>query len=130
MSYFYSKDLTQDFETVVNKVKESLPHYGFGVLTEIDIKGTLKKKINEDIQDYTILGACNPKFAYQAIQNDEHIGLMLPCNILVQKKENSEFVNVSVINPVETIGMIKNNKLEEVAKEVNKLLKEFLEHLN
>lgn len=84
MSYYFSKQLVTDFETAINKVTEGLKKEGFGVLTEIDIKATMKKKLDVDMYNYRILGACNPQFAYQALKAEDKIGTMLPCNVIVQ----------------------------------------------
>jgi uncharacterized protein (DUF302 family) len=102
------------------RVTEALKKEGFGVLTEIDVKETLKKKLNVDFRRYKILGACNPPFAYQALQAEEYIGTMLPCNVIVQEKGNG--VEVAAVDPVASMAGVKNDKLAAIAKEVRQRL--------
>ncbi|MBW7869095.1 MAG: DUF302 domain-containing protein [Brumimicrobium sp.] len=128
MSYYFSKTISGDFDTAVEKVTEKLKENGFGVLTEIDMQTTLKKKLDVDIRKYKILGACNPPFAYKAFQSEEHIGLMLPCNVLVQENDKDEIV-VSAIDPVASMMAIKNDELGTVANEVREKLKTTIENL-
>ena len=109
-------------EKAVEKVTEELKKEGFGVLTEIDVKETLKKKLNVDFRKYRILGACNPPFAYQALQSEEQIGLMLPCNVVVYDANNGRTV-VAAIDPVASMQAVHNPKLEEIASEVQRRLK-------
>ena len=90
MSYYFSKVIKSDFEAAISKVTEELKKEGFGVLTNIDMKETLKKKLDVDIRKYKILGACNPQFAHQALLAESQIGTMLPCNVVVQERENGE----------------------------------------
>src|SRR4030066_1084925 len=99
MSYYFSKTLQLSFDVAVAKAVEELKKEGFGILTEIDVKETLKKKLNVDFRKYKILGACNPPFAYQALQAEDKIGLMLPCNIIVQEIPDGQTV-VAAIDPV------------------------------
>jgi len=99
MKYYFSKIIHEKFETVVQKVTEALKNEGFGILTEIDLKATLKKKLDVDFYNYIILGACNPPFAYKALIAEDKIGTMLPCNVIVQEKKAGQ-VEESVVDPV------------------------------
>ena len=116
------------FEEAVVRITEELKKEGFGVLTEIDVKETLQKKLNVDFQQYKILGACNPPFAYQALQAEDKIGLMLPCNVIVQEKSAGE-IEISAVDPVASMQAIQNPKLENVAKQVQAKLKKVIENL-
>jgi uncharacterized protein (DUF302 family) len=116
MSYYHSKTVSGDFETIIEKVTASLKEQGFGVLTDIDFSGTLKKKIDVDIPKYRILGACNPKFAYHAYQNENKIGVMLPCNVIVQQAGNG--IEVSAVDPIASMQGVGNENLAAVAAEV------------
>ncbi len=126
-SYGYSKKVDYNFEEVINKTKQELKSEGFGVLTEIDIKNTLKNKINVDMDNYTILGACHPPSAYQSIQSEIEIGLMLPCNVIVYQKNNQVFV--SAIKPSVAMGMVENAELDEVASDIESRLKKVIDNL-
>lgn len=120
MSYYFSKQTAYSFDDAITRVTEELKKEGFGVLTEIDVKETLKKKLDVDFRRYKILGACNPPFAHQALQVEEYIGTMLPCNVIVQEKGNG--VEVAAIDPVASMAAVRNEKLAEVATQVrNKL---------
>ncbi len=125
MSYNNSKIVVSSFEETLVRVAEELKKEGFGVLTEIDVKETLRKKLDVDFRKYRILGACNPTFAYKALQMEENMGVMLPCNVVVQEKEDGE-VQVSVINPMESMQTVKNENLMEVAQEVSSRLNRVL----
>ncbi len=122
MSYYFSKIFEGSFEDAVERVTALLKDEGFGVLTEIDLKETLKKKIGVDLPKYTILGACNPNFAYKALQSEDKIGLMLPCNVVVQEKEGGK-IEVSAIDPVASMQAVQNEALGAVATEVREKLK-------
>lgn len=128
MSYHVSKTLHVPFGEAIEKVTAALKEEGFGVLSEIDIKATLKKKLNEDFRNYQILGACNPPLAFQALQAEPHIGLMLPCNVIVQEHENGD-VEVSAVDPVASMQAVKNDKLGEVADKVRGLLSKVINSL-
>jgi uncharacterized protein (DUF302 family) len=128
MSYHFSKKLDIPFEEAVEKTTEALKEEGFGVLTEIDIKATLKKKLDVDFRKYHILGACNPPLAHEALQSEPHIGLMLPCNVIVQEHENGE-VEVSAVDPVASMQAIDNEELGDVAGEVSYLLKKVIDSI-
>ncbi|PHQ61795.1 MAG: hypothetical protein COC08_03565 [Maribacter sp.] len=126
-NYGYSKKVNLTFEQAIENTKEALKVEGFGVLTEIDIKATLKNKIDVDMDNYTILGACHPPSAYQSIQSEIEIGLMLPCNVIVYQKNNEVFV--SAIKPSVAMGMIENNTLGEVASDIENRLKAVINNL-
>jgi uncharacterized protein (DUF302 family) len=128
MPYSFDKKLEISFEKAVARVTEELKKEGFGILTEIDVKETLKKKLNVDFQKYTILGACNPPFAYQALQAEEKIGLMLPCNVVVRETPEGK-IEVSAIDPVASMLAIKNPGLQEVAEQVRAKLKKVIDQL-
>ena len=128
MSYHFSKTINQDFDTAISKVTEKLKKEGFGVLTEIDVKETLKKKLGVDFRKYKILGACNPHFAHQALLAESHIGTMLPCNVIVQEGVDGQ-VEVSAVDPVASMEAVKNEHLSEVAKEVRAKLKTVIDNL-
>lgn len=128
MSYYFSKTLNMNFDDAIRHVTEELKKEGFGVLTDIDVKETLKKKLNVDFQKYRILGACNPPFAYQALQAEDKIGTMLPCNVIVQERSDGK-VEVSAIDPVASMMAVKNEKLSGIAKQVQEKLRRFVENL-
>ena len=117
MTYYYAKEIDLNFDDAIIRVTEELKKEGFGVLTEIDVKATLKKKLDVDFRNYRILGACNPPFAYQALQAEPHIGLMLPCNVVVQEVENGKTL-VSAVDPVASMQAVENNSLGQVAEQV------------
>ncbi|MFH1641979.1 MAG: DUF302 domain-containing protein [Nanoarchaeota archaeon] len=114
--YGYKKQVNLSYDEAIAKVTEELKSEGFGVLTEINVKATLKNKLNVDFDKYIILGACNPSFAYKALQSERDIGLMLPCNIIVY--EQSEKTYVSCILPGSAMGIIDNAKLKEISNQV------------
>ncbi len=128
MSYYFSKTLQVSFDEAITKVTEELKKEGFGILTEIDMKETLKKKLGVDLKKYKILGACNPPFAYQALLAEDTIGTMLPCNVVVQEKDDNT-IKVSAVDPVASMMAIKNDKLGGVATEVRAKLKRVIENL-
>ncbi len=123
MSYYFNKTVDCSFEKAIERVTEELKKEGFGILTEIDVKETLKKKLDVDFQKYRILGACNPPFAYQALQTEDKIGTMLPCNVIVQELEDGS-VEVAAVDPMASMQAIENEKLSQIAGEIrNKLMK-------
>ena len=128
MAYHNSKTVSTTFEETIERVTEELKNEGFGVLTEIDVKETLKKKLDVDFRKYRILGACNPPLAYKALSEEENIGVMLPCNVIVQEKEGG-VVQVSAINPMESMKAVANPNLEEVAITVSSKLAKVIENL-
>jgi len=121
MKYYFDKIIYGKFDQVKGKVIEELKKEGFGVLTEIDIKATLKKKIDVDFYNYTILGACNPGFAYKALQVENKIGTMLPCNVIVQERDEG-YIEISAVDPMASMMAIQNEALEEVASQVREKL--------
>ncbi len=127
MDYHFSKTLDRPFEQVLADVTEALKERGFGVLTTIDVKETLKKKIDVDFRPYTILGACNPGFAHQALQAEDKIGTMLPCNVVVQQADGG--VEVSAVDPAASMLAIENDDLAVLATQVRDLLKEMVDSL-
>jgi len=128
MSYYFSKTVSFGYEEAIEKVTEALKEEGFGILTEIDVKATLKKKIDVDVKPYIILGACNPPFAYKALQAEEMIGLMLPCNVIVFVNDDEKTV-VAAVDPVASMQAIENDGLGEVAETVRSKLKSIIENL-
>jgi uncharacterized protein (DUF302 family) len=128
MSYYLSKALETPFEEAVEKVTEALKKEGFGVLTEIDMQATLKKKLDVDIPKYRILGACNPPLAYRAIQAEDKIGLMLPCNVIVQETVGGG-TEVAAIDPVASMQAVNNPKLGEVGEHVRDKLQRVIDSL-
>lgn len=123
--YGYKKETDLPYEKAVEKTREELKKEGFGVLTEIDVKATLKKKMDVDIDKYVILGACNPPNAYKAIQAEQDIGLMLPCNVIVYEKAGK--TSVSAIKPSIAMGMIDNDRLKAIADEIERKLKKVID---
>ena len=117
MSYHFSKTLKIPFDDAIMRVEEELKKEGFGILTEIDVKKTLKKKLDVDFNQYRILGACNPSFAHQALKKENKIGTMLPCNVIVQETDEGN-VEVSAVDPVASMQAVQNESLEEVAIQV------------
>lgn len=128
MSYYFNTIVSSDFESVREKVIEELKKEGFGVLTEIDIKATLKKKIDVDFSKYVILGACNPGFAFKALTAEDKVGTMLPCNVILQELEDGK-IEVAAVNPKASMQAIENRDLEGIANEVSEKLKRVIEAL-
>lgn len=129
MDYYYSTILNNiTFEESIEKVTAELQKEGFGVLTEIDIKATLKKKLDVDFYNYRILGACNAPFAYKALKAEDKIGTMLPCNVIVQEKEPG-IIEVSAINPIVSMQAVVNESLAPIALEIGDKLKKVLANL-
>ena len=128
MAYYFNKILQVSFDEAVAKVTEELKKEGFGILTDIDVKATLKKKLDVDFRKYRILGACHPQFAYQALQAEDKIGTMLPCNVIVQELAEGK-VEVAAIDPVASMMAIENPSLGGVAQQVQAKLKKVIEGL-
>ena len=128
MDYYFSKTISDSFDNAVQKVTEDLKTEGFGILTEIDIKATLKKKLDADFYNYKILGACNPPFAYKALLVEDKIGTMLPCNVIVQEKVAGK-VEISAVDPSASMQAIDNKALQDIAAEIRTKLQKVIEHL-
>jgi uncharacterized protein (DUF302 family) len=125
MKYGFSKQVNLSFDQTLERVTDELKKEGFGVLTTIDVQDTLKKKIDVDFKRYTILGACNPPFAYQALLAEEDIGLLLPCNVIVHEKEGK--TEVAAFDPMVMTKIVGNEKMVVVAKEVQQRLQRVIE---
>jgi uncharacterized protein (DUF302 family) len=128
MSYYFSKILNVSFDEAISKVMNELKKEGFGILTEIDVKEALKKKLNVDFRKYKILGACSPPFAYQALQAEDKIGTMLPCNVIVQEHTEGN-VEIAAVDPVASMQAIENPKLKNIAEQVQARLKRVIDNL-
>lgn len=128
MSYHFTKQVDLDFDAAIERATEVLSQKGFGVLTRIDVKETLKKKIDVDFRPYIILGACNPKFAHQALNAESKIGVMLPCNVIVEQTEAGA-VEVTAVDPMASMQAIENPDLGDIAMQVQGLLREVIAEL-
>ena len=128
MSYYFSKTLKASFEDAVSRVSEELKKDGFGILTEIDVKATLKKKLDADFRKYTILGACNPPYAFKALQAEDKVGTMLPCNVIVQETGEGS-IEVAAVDPLASMMAIDNPSLREIATEIQAKLKNVIDCL-
>ena len=128
MSYHNSKTVSYSFDEAIEKVTAELKEKGFGILTEIDVQATLKKKLDVDFRKYKILGACNPPFAHKALSAEKNIGVLLPCNVVVQELEDGQ-VEISMVNPMESMQAVQNPALGEVAAEVSSRMNEALAKL-
>ncbi len=128
MSYYIGKTLGPDFDEAVRRTTEALREEGFGVLTEIDVADTLKKKIGVDFRRYRILGACNPKLAHEALQIEGNIGTMLPCNVVVQETPDGT-VEVAAIDPVASMMAVENPRLKQAAEQVRVKLQKVVSRL-
>jgi uncharacterized protein (DUF302 family) len=128
VNYYFNTVLESTFDDAVMLVRAALKEEGFGILTEIDVKATLRKKLNVEFRDYIILGACNPPFAHQALQAEDKIGTMLPCNVIVQAVDQQN-VEVAAIDPIASMSAIDNPQLGEVAGIVREKLKSVVNRL-
>ncbi len=128
MKYYFSKTVNESFDNAVQKVTATLQSEGFGVLTEIDIKATLKKKLDVDFYNYKILGACNPPAAYKALQAEDKIGTMLPCNVIVQERIPGQ-VEVTAVDPIASMQAIENIQLLDIATEISERLQKVIAQL-
>ena len=128
MTYYFDKILKTDFENTITRVTEELKKEGFGILTEIDIQQKMKEKLNVDFRKYKILGACNPPFAYKALQLEDKIGTMLPCNVIIQEYGPNE-TEVAAIDPIASMKAIENTELRDVAEQVQAKLKKVIDSL-
>ena len=124
MQYGFSKTVDMSYEQAIEKVTAELKKEGFGVLTSIDVKETLKQKINVDFKKYAILGACNPPIAHRALQEEEDLGLLLPCNVVVYEKENK--IRVSIFDPMVMTWIMENDNMKPIATEVQEKLQRVL----
>lgn len=128
MNYYFNKTFKGTFEEVIEKVTKELKEEGFGILTEIDVTATLKKKLDIDFKKYRILGACNPPYAHKALQAEDKIGTMLPCNVIVQEIEEG-VIEVAAVNPMASMRAVENEKLHDVANEITAMLENVIEKL-
>lgn len=128
MTYYFSKILNTDFDSAILRVSEELKKEGFGILTEIDVKETFKKKLDIDFRKYRILGACNPGFAFEAIKAEDKIGTMLPCNVIVQELEDGQ-IEVTAVDPIASMMAIKNTALHATANSVSEKLSKVIKNL-
>jgi uncharacterized protein (DUF302 family) len=127
--YAFTKVLNTSYEDAVSKITDALKEEGFGVLTEIDVKATLKKKLDVDFRKYVILGACNPPYAYRTLQTDLDVGLLLPCNVIVYETDDKK-AHISAINPVSALEVIKKEELRKIAEEVTEKLKRVVDKVS
>ncbi|MDD5185242.1 MAG: DUF302 domain-containing protein [Paludibacter sp.] len=129
MNYYMNKTVSADFEQTVQKVIDALKTEGFGVLSEINIDEKLKEKLGVDFRKYKILGACNPAYAYKALQLEDKIGVMLPCNVIIQETKDGS-VEVSAVNPMSSMSGVNNPKLMDIAGEIQSKLRAVIDKLN
>jgi uncharacterized protein (DUF302 family) len=129
MSYYFTKIIDASFDEAIDMVTKELKDEGFGILTEIDVKATFKKKLDIDFRKYRILGACNPKMAHQAISAESKIGTMLPCNVIVQETEDGK-IEISAVDPVASMSAVENESLGGIAQEVRSKLKAVIDRLS
>ncbi len=128
MSYYFTKKLNLSFDKAIAEVTEELKKEGFGILTDIDVKATLKKKLDVEFRKYRILGACNPPFAYKALQAEDKIGTMLPCNVIVQEISDGQ-VEVTAIDPLASMQAVENPALKKIATEISNKLKTVIDRV-
>ncbi|MFO8021468.1 MAG: DUF302 domain-containing protein [Perlabentimonas sp.] len=129
MKYYIEKTLNTDFETAVSKTKEALKKEGFGILSEINIHEKLKEKLNVDFRKYRILGACHPPLAHQALQMENKIGTMLPCNVIVQQLDDNK-VEIAAVDPSASMQAVESEELSELAKKVKEKLKTVISNIS
>ena len=127
-NYAFSTVLDTSYDDAVGKVTDALKEEGFGVLTEIDVKGTLKEKLNKEFRKYVILGACNPSYAHRSLEVDLDAGLLLPCNVIVYETDNHK-AYIAAINPVSALEVIQNDDLRRIAEEVSSKLKKVIQRI-
>ncbi|MCC3305091.1 DUF302 domain-containing protein [Sneathiella sp. HT1-7] len=129
MTYYFAKTVSgKNFDDVIVQVTDALKDAGFGILTEVDVRATMKKKIGEDFRDYCILGACNPQLAHQALLAEDKIGTMLPCNVIVQATENGD-IEVAAVDPAASMQAVDNPELAHIAETVGDKLKQVIDRL-
>ncbi|MBU3928347.1 MAG: DUF302 domain-containing protein [Bacteroidetes bacterium] len=126
MKYYFEKTVNYSFEDAVERVTEELKKEGFGILTEIDVADTLKKKLDVDFRKYKILGACNPPFAYRALQAEDKIGAMLPCNVVVQQVSDNQ-TEIAAVDPVASMQAVENEHLGSIAIEIRSKLQKVIQ---
>ena len=129
MKYYIETTVETDFETTISQVKEELQKEGFGVLSEIDIQEKLKEKLDVNFKKYTILGACNPPKAFEALKAEDYIGLMLPCNVVVKESSHPDKINVSAIDPVASMAIVDNKMIEPIAQTIKEKLTNVIRNL-
>jgi uncharacterized protein (DUF302 family) len=127
--YYFNTIVAGNFEDVVHKTTEALKKEGFGVLTDIDVTATLKEKLDVDFKNYRILGACNPPFAFKALQAEDKVGTMLPCNVIVQESDGGK-IEVAAIDPIASMHAIRNPELLEIANQVQEKLKQVIDSIH
>jgi uncharacterized protein (DUF302 family) len=127
-NYYNSKIVDINFEAAIELVQETLKIHGFGVLTRINVHETLKNKLDVNFRKYVILGACNPTFAHKALQIEDNVGLMLPCNMVIQEHKNGQ-VEISAISPVASLQAIENPELDDIVSQVEYMLKDIIEKI-
>lgn len=127
MTYYYNKTIGTGFDEAVARITQALNEEGFGILMEIDVKGTLKEKLDVDFRNYRILGACNPSFAYKALQAEDKVGTMLPCNVIVQEAANGG-VEIAAIDPLASMKAIDNPELRKIAETIGHKLKKAIQN--
>lgn len=125
MSYYYDTKVTSDFDSVKKKVVAELEKEGFGILSEIDVQTTLKKKLDVDFRKYLILGACNAPFAHEALKVESKVGTMLPCNVVLQELQDGQ-IEVSAVNPTASMQAIDNKDLADIAKQIGEKLQKVI----
>lgn len=128
MKYYFNKTIAASFDEAITRVTEELKKEGFGILTDIDVQQTLKKKLDVDFRKYRILGACHPTYAYKALQAEDKIGTMLPCNVIVQEMGQGK-VEVAAIDPMASMKAVDNKSLGEIADQVQTRLKKVIDSL-
>jgi len=127
-TYYYSKLVNESPEAVEARVRDELEKEGFGVLTEIDVKATLKKKLDVDFRPYKILGACNPPAAHRALQAEDKIGTMLPCNVILQETDDGQ-TEIAAVDPVASMQSVENEALQSVAEEIRQRLRTVIDNV-
>ncbi len=128
MKYYFNKTIKGTFEEVIDKVTIGLKEEGFGILTEIDVTETLKQKLDVDFKKYRILGACNPPYAHKALEAEDKIGTMLPCNVIVQEVSKG-VIEVAAVNPMASMQAVDNKRLAEIASDITAKLEHVIENL-
>jgi uncharacterized protein (DUF302 family) len=128
VSYYFNKIVDMPFDQAIERVTGELKKEGFGVLTQIDVKETLKKKLDVDFRKYKILGACNPNFAFQALQKEDKIGVMLPCNVILQETTDSK-IEVAAVDPIASMTGVENTDLADIATQVQAKLKRVIDNI-